>query len=156
MLDFRAIRFPGLISAFTVPSGGTSDYGPEMLHAAARGEPYACFVRENVRIPFMAMPDAVNSLLKLNDAPAEAISQRIYNVTSFSLSADEFKQQVLKYFPGAEINFRPDQKRQNIVDSWAADMDDSAARRDWDWLPDYDLARAFKEYLVPNIKKRYE
>lgn len=156
MLDFRAIRFPGLISAFTVPSGGTSDYGPEMLHAAARGEPYACFVRENVRIPFMAMPDAVNSLLKLNDAPAEAISQRIYNVTSFSLSAEEFKQQVLKYFPGAEINFRPDQKRQNIVDSWAADMDDSAARRDWDWLPDYDLARAFEEYLVPNIKKRYE
>ncbi len=156
MLDFRAIRFPGLISAFTVPSGGTSDYGPEMLHAAAKGDPYPCFVREDVRIPFMAMPDAVNSLLKLNDAPAELVSQRIYNVTSFSLSAYEFKQQVLKYFPYAEISFQPDQKRQNIVDSWAADMDDSAARRDWDWLPDYDLMRAFKEYLVPNIKKRYE
>jgi nucleoside-diphosphate-sugar epimerase len=156
MLDFRAIRFPGLISAFTVPSGGTSDYGPEMLHAAAKGEPYACFVREDVRIPFMAMPDAINSLLQLNDAPAEAVSQRVYNVTSFSLSAEEFKQQVLNYFPDAVISFQPDVKRQTIVDSWAADMDDSAARRDWNWLPEYDLARAFEEYLVPNIKKRYE
>jgi nucleoside-diphosphate-sugar epimerase len=156
MLDFRALRFPGLISAFTVPSGGTSDYGPEMLHAAAQGQPYACFVREDVRIPFMAMPDAIASLLQLNAAPAEAMSQRIYNVTSFSLSAAEFRQEVLKYFPDAEITYEPDLKRQTIVDSWAADMDDSAARRDWDWLPEYDQVRAFKEYLVPNIKKRYE
>ena len=156
MLDFRAIRFPGLISAFTVPSGGTSDYGPEMLHAAAKGEPYACFVREDVRIPFMAMPDAVTSLLKLNAAPAEAISQRVYNITSFSLSAEEFKREVVKYFPDAEISYKPDLKRQTIVDSWSADMDDSAARRDWGWLPEYDLQRAFEEYLVPNIKKRYE
>ena len=156
MLDFRAIRFPGLISAFTVPSGGTSDYGPEMLHAAAKGEPYACFVREDVRIPFMTMTDAVTSLLKLNAAPTEAINQRVYNVTSFSLSAEEFKQQVLKYFPDAEISYKPDLKRQTIVDSWSADMDDSAARRDWGWQPEFGLERAFKEYLVPNIKKRYE
>jgi nucleoside-diphosphate-sugar epimerase len=156
MLDFRAIRFPGLISAFTVPSGGTSDYGPEMLHAAAKGESYACFVREDVRIPFMAMPDAVNSLLQLNNTPSEMISQRIYNVTSFSLSAEEFKNQVQKFFPNAQISFSPDPKRQNIVDSWAADMDDSAARRDWGWQPKYDLDVAFKDYLVPNIKKRYE
>jgi nucleoside-diphosphate-sugar epimerase len=156
MLDFRAIRFPGLISAFTVPSGGTSDYGPEMLHAAAKGEPYTCFVRPDVRIPFMAMPDAVTSLLKLDQAPAKGISQRVYNVTSFSLSAEEFKQQVLLSFPEAEITYKPDIKRQTIVDSWAADMDDSAARRDWDWQPAYALARAFDEYLVPNIKERYE
>jgi hypothetical protein len=63
MLDFRSLRFPGLISAFTVPSGGTSDYGPEMIHAAAQGKPYTCFVREDTRIPFMAMPDAVKALL---------------------------------------------------------------------------------------------
>ena len=156
MLDFRAIRFPGLISAFTVPSGGTSDYGPEMLHAAAKGEPYDCFVREDVRIPFMAMPDAVNSLLQLNNASAEMISQRIYNVTSFSLSAGEFRNQVQKYFPNAQISFKPDPKRQNIVNSWAADMDDSAARRDWGWQPKYNVEIAFQDYLVPNIKKRYE
>jgi threonine 3-dehydrogenase len=155
MLDFRALRFPGLISAFTLPSGGTSDYGPEMLHAAAKGETYHCFVRPDVRIPFMAMPDAVKSLLKLAEAPAEAVSQRVYNITSFSLSAQEFKDQVTAYFPGAEIDFQPDLKRQNIVDSWCADMDDSPARRDWGWKPDYDLERAFGEYLVPNIRERY-
>ena len=156
MLDFRALRFPGLISAFTLPSGGTSDYGPEMLHAAAKQEAYDCFVRPDVRIPFMAMPDAVESLLKIAEAPTEALSQRVYNVTSFSLSAQEFKEQVLAYFPGSEIGFEPDPKRQNIVDSWCADMDDSPARRDWHWKPDYDLDKAFGEYLVPNIRKRYQ
>jgi len=156
MLDFRALRFPGLISAFTVPSGGTSDYGPEMLHAAARNEPYACFVRPDVRIPFMAMPDAVKSLLQLASAPSEALCQHIYNVTSFSLSAEDFKNQVLKYFPKAEIRFEPDPKRQAIVDSWCADMDDSPARRDWGWQPEYDLEKAFGDYLVPNIRYRYQ
>jgi threonine 3-dehydrogenase len=156
MLDFRALRFPGLISAFTLPSGGTSDFGPEMLHAAARQEPYDCFVRPDVRIPFMAMPDAVKSLLKLAEAPSKALCQRVYNVSSFSLSAQEFKDQVSKYFPDADIQYKPDQKRQDIVDSWCADMDDSPARRDWGWQPDYDLERAFKDYLVPNIRKRYQ
>ncbi len=156
MLDFRSVRYPGLISAFTAPSGGTSDYGPEMLHAAAKGEPYACFVRPDVRIPFMAMPDAVKALLDLAAAPAEALTQRIYNVTSFSLSAAEFKNWVLKFFPDAQITYAPDLKRQNIVDSWAAEMDDSAAAQDWNWKPDYDVQRAFEEYLVPNIRKRYE
>ncbi|RME08701.1 MAG: NAD-dependent epimerase/dehydratase family protein [Anaerolineae bacterium] len=156
MVDFRSVRFPGLISAFTIPSGGTSDYGPEMLHAAAKGEPYACFVRPDVRIPFMAMPDAVKALLDLAAAPAENLSQRVYNVTSFSLSAEEFRAWVLKFFPQAEITFEPDLKRQAIVDSWAADMDDSAARRDWGWQPDYDVQRAFEEYLVPNILQLYQ
>jgi nucleoside-diphosphate-sugar epimerase len=156
MLDFRALRFPGLISAFTLPSGGTSDYGPEMLHAAAEGKAYDCFVRPDVCIPFMAMPDAVKSLLKLAQTPAKMLKQRVYNVTSFSLSAQEFKDQVLKYFPEAEIGFKPDLKRQTIVDSWCADMDDSPACRDWGWKPDYDLERAFGEYLVPNIRERYK
>jgi len=156
MLDFRCLRFPGLISAYTLPSGGTSDFGPEMLHAAAKGAPYACFVREDVQIPFMAMPDAVTALLRLTDAPQEALSRLVYNVTSFSLSAAEFREEVLKFFPQAQISFVPDVKRQGIVDSWPADLDDSAGRRDWDWQPDYDLERSFNEYLVPNITKMYQ
>jgi len=156
MLDFRCLRFPGLISAYTLPSGGTSDYGPEMLHAAAEGVPYACFVREDVQIPFMAMPDAVTALLRLTEAPQEALSRLVYNVTSFSLSAAEFRDEVIKFFPQAQISFGPDVKRQGIVDSWPADLDDSAGRRDWDWQPDYDLERSFNEYLVPNITKMYQ
>lgn len=156
MLDFRSVRFPGLISAYTVPSGGTSDYGPEMLHAAAKGEPYACFVREDSRIPFMAMPDALKALTKLAAAPRSALSRRVYNVTSFSLSAAEFRQIVLKYFPDTKITFAPDSKRNDIVDSWPADLNDNDARRDWGWMPDYDVDRSFEEYLVPNIKMRYQ
>lgn len=155
MLDFRCVRFPGLVSAFTVPSGGTSDYGPEMLHAAAKGVPYACFVREDVRIPFMAMPDAVTALTRLAEVPREVLGRLVYNVTSFSLSAEEFRQWVLKFFPRAQITYAPDIKRQAIVDSWPADLDDSAARRDWGWQPAYDLERCFAEYLVPNITNRY-
>lgn len=155
MLDFRCLRFPGLISAFTVPSGGTSDYGPEMLHAAAAGKPYACFVREDVRIPFMAMPDAIKALLLLTEAPRSALKRTVFNVTSFSLSAAEFHQIVLQHFPDAQITYKPDLKRQAIVDSWPADLDDSAARRQWGWSPDYDARRAFDEYLVPNIRERY-
>ncbi|MGW8249141.1 MAG: NAD-dependent epimerase/dehydratase family protein [Anaerolineales bacterium] len=155
MLDFRSLRFPGLISAFTVPSGGTSDYGPEMLHAAADDKPYACFVRPDVRIPFMAMPDAVTALLCLTNTPAERLGRRVYNVTSFSLSAADFRDWVLKFFPQAQIEFEPDVKRQAIVDSWPADLDDSAAQRDWNWRPEYDVERSFNEYLVPNISSRY-
>jgi len=154
-VDFRAIRFPGLISAFTVPSGGTSDYGPEMLHAAARGEPYACFVREDTIMPFMAMPDAIKALLLLEAAPQERLTTHAYNVTSFSLSAGDFRQEVLRAFPGAQITFAPDLKRQAIVDSWPVNQDDSRARQDWGWAPDYSQRRAFDEYLVPNIRERY-
>jgi threonine 3-dehydrogenase len=155
-IDFRAIRFPGLVSAFTVPSGGTSDYGPEMLHAAAKGVPYACFVREDTTMPFMAMPDAIKALLLLEAAPKETLTSHVYNVTSFSLSAGEFCSEVKRAFPEAVITFAPDTKRQGIVDSWPMDHDDSRARRDWGWQPDYDMRRAFDNYLVPNIKRRYE
>lgn len=155
MLDFRSLRFPGLISAFTMPSGGTTDYGPEMLHAAAKGERYACFVREDSVLPFMAMPDAVTALLQLSAAPVESLNHLIYNVTSFSISASDFRDHVLRAFPQAQITFDPDWQRQGIVDSWPAELNDEAARRDWGWAPAYDLQRAFDEYLVPNIHRRY-
>ena len=155
-LDFRALRYPGLISAFTVPSGGTSDYGPEMLHAAAKGEPYACFVRPDTTINFMAMPDAVKAALALSQAPAENLTKRVYNISSFSLSAEQFRSKVMEFFPQAEISYAVHEKRQGIVDTWPMDTDDKDARTDWGWAPDYDLDRCFAEYLVPNIRKRYE
>jgi threonine 3-dehydrogenase len=154
-IDFRGIRFPGLISAVTVPSGGTSDYAPEMLHAAAQGKPYACFVRDDVRIPFMAMPDAIVSLLRLRSAPREALTRTAYNIGAFSPSAGEIRDIVLEKFPRAQITFKPDDKRQAIVDSWPEDVDDSAARRDWGHAPAYDLHRAFDDYLIPGIRERY-
>jgi nucleoside-diphosphate-sugar epimerase len=154
-VDFRAARLPGLISAFTVPSGGTSDYAPEMVHAAAQGRPYACFVREDTRIPFMAMPDAVAALLALLEAPAASLTGAVYNVTAFNPSAGELAELVRRAFPEARISFASDRRRQAIVDSWPEDVDDTPARRDWGFRPAYDLKRTFEEYLVPNVTRRY-
>ncbi len=155
MLDFRAIRFPGLISAFTLPSGGTSDYGPEMLHHAAQGKPYSCFVREDTKISFMAMPDAIASLLMLTDVPREQLTQQVYNIAAFAITAGEFRDRAVKAFPGAKITFEPNPRRQGIVDSWPEDVDDSRARKDWGWKPDYDVDKFFEEYFLPEIRKRY-
>src|SRR5207248_1771693 len=121
-VDFRCVRFPGLISALTVPSGGTSDYAPEMIHAAARGEPYACFVRQDTRIPFMAMPDGVEALLTLAAAPRPRLRRSSYNVGAFNPSADEIQAVVAKAFPAAQMTWKIDTKRQAIVDSWPADV----------------------------------
>lgn len=155
MLDFRAIRFPGLISAFTLPSGGTSDYGPEMLHAAAQGRSYSCFVREDTKISFMAMPDAIKSLIMLTEAPRKDLNHMIYNIAAFSLTAGEFRTRALRAFPGQQIRFESNRRRQGIVDSWPEDVDDTSARNEWGWKPDFDADRFFEEYFLPEIKKRY-
>lgn len=154
-VDFRAVRFPGLISALTVPSGGTSDYAPEMIHAAAQGKKYGCFVRPDTQIPFMAMPDGVQALLTLAAAPKAALTQTVYNLGAFAPTAAAVRDEVLRAFPQADISFTLDAKRQGIVDSWPADVDDSAARRDWGFAPQYDFERAFRDYLIPTIRKRY-
>jgi nucleoside-diphosphate-sugar epimerase len=154
-VDFRAIRFPGLISAITEPSGGTSDFAPEMIHAAARGEPYACFVRPDARIPFMTMPDAVDALVTLGRAKSSTLSLTTYNITAFNPSAEEIRELVLGGFPSAEITFEPDLKRQAIVDSWPAAVNDTAARHDWSFDPRYDLESGFTDYLIPRIRDRY-
>ncbi len=155
MLDFRAIRFPGLISAFTLPSGGTSDYGPEMLHAAAQGKPYSCFVREDTKISFMAMPDAIKAIMMLVDVPREYLTRQVYNICAFSLTAGEFRKRAEQAFPGTKVNFEPNPRRQGIVDSWPEELDDHSARTDWGWLPDYDINRFFDDYFLPEIRKRY-
>jgi threonine 3-dehydrogenase len=154
-VDFRSIRFPGLISADTMPSGGTSDYVPEMLHAAAMGKTYSCFVRPDARIPFMAMPDAVDAILKLANCEKQRLSRVVYNIGSFAPSASEVETIVRQAFPKGDIRYELDAKRANIVDSWPAYVDDTAARTDWGLAPKYDLRTAFAEYLIPTIKKRY-
>ena len=154
-VDFRCVRFPGLISAVTVPSGGTSDYAPEMIHAAARNEPYACFVRPDTRIPFMAMPDGIDALLQFASAPRARLTRTTYNVAAFNPSAEEICRVVKRAFPAARITWDVDDKRQRIVDSWPAEVDDTAARRDWGFNPRYDFGAAFDQYLIPTIRRRY-
>jgi len=154
-LDFRSLRFPGLISAETVPTGGTSDFGPEMLHAAAQGKPYKCFVGPKAKIPFMTMPDATSSLIQLLEADRSALKETVYNIGAFSVSAEEIAERVKRAFPSAEISYELDPVRSRIVDSWPEDLDDSRARSEWGWKHAYDVERAFDEYLIPTIRKRY-
>jgi threonine 3-dehydrogenase len=154
-VDFRSLRFPGLISAATLPSGGTSDFAPEMMHAAAQGQPYDCFVRPDTRIPFMAMPDAVEALLQLAAAPRDRLTRTTYNVGAFNPSAEEIRARVLEAFPDAVLDYRVDDRRQGIVDTWPEDVEDAAARADWGYAPQYDFRRAFDEYLIPQIRARY-
>ena len=139
----------------TVPSGGTSDYAPEMIHAAAKGESYACFVRPDTRIPFMAMPDGVEALLRLAAAPRDRLTRTAYNLAAFNPSAEEVRVEVLRAFPGADITWMTDIRRQGIVDSWPEDVDDSAARHDWGFAPRYNFESAFRDYLIPTIQARY-
>jgi threonine 3-dehydrogenase len=153
-VDFRSLRFPGLISAFSTPSGGTSDFAPEMLHAAAKGEAYDCFVRPDTRIPFMAMPDAVTAILQLMDAPLENLTRQVYNLQAFNPSAEEIREIVLSYFPEARLGFDLDPKRMAIVDTWPAALDDHAAREDWGFAPEFGLDRVFQDYLIPGITGR--
>ena len=150
-VDFRALRFPGLISAHTVPSGGTSDYIPEMLHAASAGKPYACFARPDTRIPFMTMPDAVESIVRLYSAPAEDLSTTVYNVGAFAPSAEEVEALLKEAFSDVNVTYEVNQSRQDFLDTWPEDVDDSTARKDWGHQPHHGFAEAFSEYLIPAL-----
>jgi nucleoside-diphosphate-sugar epimerase len=154
-VDFRSLRFPGLLSAVTVPSGGTSDFGPEMIHAAAQGRPYACFVRPDARIPFMTMPDAVDAIFKLMGTDRERLKRQVYNLAAFHPSAAEFAEIVRAEFSDAEINYEVDTKRMAIVDSWPAQVNDSAARVEWGFKPKYTIDNAFAEFLFPSVREFY-
>jgi nucleoside-diphosphate-sugar epimerase len=103
----------------------------------------------------MAMPDAIQALLMLADAPRQRLSHAVYNIASFSLTAGEFRERALRAFPSADITFQPNPRRQGIVDSWPEDVDDTLARTEWGWQPAYDVDKFFDEYFIPEIKKRY-
>lgn len=154
-LDFRAARFPGLISADTLPQGGTSDWAPELIHAAARGAPYSCFVDEEARLPFCAMPDAIEGIRRLAFAEKARLTRSAYNFGGASLSAAEIIARVRRDFPALEVRFALDRDRARIVAGWPAAVDDRAARRDFGFAPERDAETLFSEYLIPGIRRRY-
>ena len=147
-IDFRSLRFPGLISANTIPSGGTSDFIPEMWHNIKNNKDYECFVGPESRLPFLAMPDAINAIQKIMDYNSLDIQSRIYNVTSFNLSAAEFFNLIKEKNKGAKISYNINSIRQKIVNSWPCDINDSLAKKEWGWAPDYSLEKTVNEYLI--------
>ena len=155
VLDFRSIRFPGLISVTTHPTGGTSDYIPEMLHAAANDDKqYSCFVNEDTQLPFMIMPDAIEAIYKLMNAEKSYLKNQIYNISAFSPMVKEFHKKLSVYFENFKITYDVNPQRQKMVDGWPAEVDCSRALYDWNWKPKYDLNNAFSEYFIPYLKSK--
>ena len=152
-VDTRSVRYPGLISYRTLPGGGTTDYAVEMYYEALKGKKYTCFVREDTALPMMYMPDAVKGAIEILEAPAKGISIRqSYNLTAMSFKAKELEEEIKKHVPGFECTYKPDE-RQEIADSWPKSVDDSRARVDWGWKPDYDLA-AMTVDMLQKLKEK--
>ena len=153
-VDFRAVRFPGLISA-SLPGGGTSDYALFMYVDGVRTGRYEAFCRADTRIPLMYMPDGIRALVELAEAPAGALRRSTYNIAAFSPTAEEIAASVTAALPEANISFAPDAHRQSILDSWPCALDDTQAREDWGWKPRYSLSQMTDD-LVPKIRALIE
>jgi len=140
-VDVRSIRYPGLISYKSSPGGGTTDYAVEIFHDAIEENKYTCYLDENTYLPMMYMPDAIRATIELMQAdPAHLTVRTSYNVSAMSFSPKEIGKEVEKHLPGFTINYNPDY-RQAIANSWPQSIDDSTARKDWGWKPQFDLAR---------------
>ncbi len=148
MIDFRSLRFPGLISPNTIPSGGTSDFIPEMWHSIAKNNYYDCFVKASSRIPFIAMSDAIDGINSVMRMDIENMKNRIYNVSSFNPSAEEFFEIIKTYNKDAKISYNVNKIRQRIVNSWPDNIDDSSAKLEWGWNPQYNLDNIINDYLI--------
>jgi len=138
-LDVRSVRYPGIISSETLPTGGTTDYAVEIFYEAIKKKLYTCFVREDTVLPMMYMPDCIKAAIDLMQADASKVKHRTsYNVAAMSFSAGELAAEIKKYVPDFKCEYRPD-FRQKIADSWPMSIDDSVARKEWGWNPTYDL-----------------
>ncbi|MCG8459466.1 MAG: NAD-dependent epimerase/dehydratase family protein, partial [Holophagales bacterium] len=139
-VDTRGVRFPGIISHVAPPGGGTTDYAVEIFHQAIRYRHYTCFLAAETRLDMMYMPDAVRAALAVMEADAARLVHRnAFNVTAMSFTPEELAAAIRVHVPDFEIDYEVDPVRQKIADSWPDRLDDSAAREEWDWRPDYDL-----------------
>lgn len=146
-LDVRSLRYPGIIGWQSLPSGGTTDYAVEIYHEALKHQKYECFLEHDTRLPMMFMDDAIKATIDLMEAPKESIKIRYgYNLAAMSFSPEEIAATIKKRIPSFEITYKPD-FRQDIAASWTESIDDSEARKDWNWKPDYDLERMTDEML---------
>lgn len=152
-IDCRGLRYPGIISAETLPGGGTTDYAVEIYYEAVKNNHYTCFVKEGTRLPMMYMPDCLKATIDLMEAPFESLKRHNdYNVGSMSFDVKSLAESISKYKPGFTIDYVPD-FRQAIADSWPQDVDDSPARSDWGWKPVFDIDSMTKDMLERLTKK---
>ncbi|MBN2409927.1 MAG: NAD-dependent epimerase/dehydratase family protein [Candidatus Aminicenantes bacterium] len=154
-VDVRGCRYPGIISYETLPGGGTTDYAVAIFFEAVKTKSYTCFLREDSRLPMMYMPDCLKATFDLMEADFSKLKHHSdFNVTAMSFSAGELAAEIKKHIPEFRVAYEPD-FRQAIADSWPQSIDDTAAREEWGWKPDYDLTR-MTEDMLGVLQKRFE
>lgn len=152
-LDVRGVRYPGIISSETLPGGGTTDYAVEIFYEAIRHKRYTCFVREGTVLPMMYMPDCIRATLMLMEADFARLKHHTdFNLAGLSFSAGELAAEIKKHIPDFVCEYQPD-FRQQIADSWPRTVDDSAAREEWGWSPQYDLPTMVADMLEKLSRK---
>jgi nucleoside-diphosphate-sugar epimerase len=146
-LDVRGLRYPGIISAETLPGGGTTDYAVEIYYKAIEEGRYTCFVRKDTMLPMMYMPDCIKATIDLAEADASGLRHfGDFNVGALSFTAGELAECISRYVPGFQVSYEPD-FRQDIADTWPQSIDDSVAREEWGWEPEWDLDSMTRDML---------
>ncbi|WP_296386700.1 NAD-dependent epimerase/dehydratase family protein [Winogradskyella sp.] len=154
-VDVRSIRYPGIISHKAMPGGGTTDYAVEIYHEAIKNKTYECFLSENTSLPMLFMDDAIKATVDVMEAPSEQLTIRsAYNLAAMSFTPQQIFESIKKQLPEFSITYKPD-FRQAIADSWPSSIDDSVARKDWNWQESYNLEAMTVEMLT-QLKKKYK
>ena len=147
-LDVRGVRLPGIISWKTEPTAGTTDYAMSIFYSVIREQHYNCYLKPDTRLPMMYMPDAIEASIQLMEAdPNRLIHRNAFNVTAMHLDPQTLADEIKKHIPNFTIEYKIDQDRESIAQSWPRTIDDSVAKKEWDWSADYDLDRTINEYL---------
>lgn len=153
-LDVRSLRYPGIISYQSIPHGGTTDYAVEIYHEAIKEGKYECFLKSDTALPMMFINDAIRATIMLMDAPIDSVKTRYgYNLAAMTFTPAELADQIVKHIPEFQISYKPD-FRQAIADSWSASIDDSRARSEWGWQPEYDLEK-MTNVMIEKLKPKY-
>jgi nucleoside-diphosphate-sugar epimerase len=147
-VDTRGLRYPGLISYVAPPGGGTTDYAVEIFYEAIRNKRYTCFLGPDTCLDMMYMPDAIKAAIDLMNAdPARLVHRNAFNVTAVNFTPEQLGAEIRTHIPEFTIEYEVDPVRQGIADSWPNSLDDSAAREEWDWQPEYDLPSMTRDML---------
>ena len=154
-VDTRSVRFPGLISYVTPPGGGTTDYAVDIYYSAAKGETFVCPIAEGTYMDMMYMPDALRAAVEIMEAdPSKLVHRNSFNIASMSFEPNTIYQNIRKYLPEFEMQYQVDPLRQAIAESWPNSLDDTCAREEWGWKPEYDLD-AMTQDMLAKLKERF-